>query len=145
MTGDDDQDDDGQADDGTYACSTCGVLIGMFIGRQGWLHYRGDGTAATAAACVTALATGYGVRYGQLVYQVLTRLAAAVQVERSATPGVKPVYWRRLTPQVSLPPLTVCTDRDVIPLRAENAQTEVRVDEGQPPGPAYVDLTSGAP
>lgn len=47
MTGDDDQDDDGQADDGTYACSTCGVLIGMFIGRQGWLHYRGDGTAAS--------------------------------------------------------------------------------------------------
>ena len=89
--------------------------------------------------------TGYGVRYGQLVYQVLTRLAAAGQVERSATPGVKPVYWRRLTPQVSLPPLTVRTDREVIPLRAENAQTEVRVDEGQPPGPAYVDLTSGAP
>jgi hypothetical protein len=56
--------------------------------------------------------TGYGVRYGQLVYQVLTRLAAAGQVERSAAPGVKPVYWRRLTAPVSLPPLTVCTDRE---------------------------------
>ena len=56
--------------------------------------------------------TGYGVRYGQLVYQVLTRLAAAGQVERSAAPGIKPVYWRRLVPQISLPPLTVCTDQD---------------------------------
>ncbi len=56
--------------------------------------------------------TGYGVRYGQLVYQVLTRLAADGQVERSAAPGVKPVYWRRLAPVICLPPLTVCTDRD---------------------------------
>ena len=56
--------------------------------------------------------TGYGVRYGQLVYTVLTRLAAAGQVERSAAPGVRPVYWRTLAPPVSLPPLTVCTDQD---------------------------------
>ncbi len=51
--------------------------------------------------------TGYGMRYGQLVYQVLTRLAAAGQVERSTPPGVKPVCWRRLVPLVSLPPMTV--------------------------------------
>jgi len=56
--------------------------------------------------------TGYGVRYGQLVYQLLTRLAAAGEVEKISTPGVKPVYWRRLAPQICLPPLTVCTDRD---------------------------------
>ncbi len=35
-------------DDDTFTCSTCGALIGMFIGRQGgWLHYRGDGTTAS--------------------------------------------------------------------------------------------------
>jgi hypothetical protein len=56
--------------------------------------------------------TGYGMRYGQLVYQMLTRLAAAGEVEKITTPGVKPVYWRRLAPQVSLPPLTVRSDRD---------------------------------
>jgi hypothetical protein len=56
--------------------------------------------------------TGYGVRHGQLVYQVLTRLTAAGQVERSAAPGVKPVCWRTLAPVTSLPPLTVCTDRE---------------------------------
>ena len=56
--------------------------------------------------------TGYGVRYGQLVYQMLTRLAAAGEVEKITAPGVKPVYWRRLAPQVSLPPMTVCSDRD---------------------------------
>jgi hypothetical protein len=55
--------------------------------------------------------TGYGVRYGQLVYTVLTRLHKAGQVERSAAPGVKPVYWRTLAPVISLPPLTVCTDQ----------------------------------
>ena len=33
--------------DYNYACSTCGGQIGMFIGRQGWHHYRGDGTAAS--------------------------------------------------------------------------------------------------
>lgn len=55
--------------------------------------------------------TGYGTRYGQLVYQVLTRLAKSGQVERSAAPGVKPVYWRTLATSeidpASLPPLTV--------------------------------------
>ena len=56
--------------------------------------------------------TGYGVRYGQLVYNILTRLAAAGEVEKIATPGVKPVYWRSVASQVSLPPMTVCTDRD---------------------------------
>ncbi len=52
------------------------------------------------------------MRYGQLVYTVLTRLAAAGEVEKIATPGVKPVYWRRLAPVISLPPLTVRSDRD---------------------------------
>jgi hypothetical protein len=56
--------------------------------------------------------TGYGMRYGQLVYTVLARLAASGEVEKITTPGVKPVYWRRLAPQICLPPLTVCTDRD---------------------------------
>ncbi|HEY1321687.1 MAG TPA: hypothetical protein VGF32_15630 [Streptosporangiaceae bacterium] len=42
----------GQAEDDywqdyNYACSACGARIGMFIGRQGWHHYRGDGTAAS--------------------------------------------------------------------------------------------------
>ena len=55
--------------------------------------------------------TGYGRRHGQLVYTVLTRLTAAGDVEKIATPGVKPVYWRRLAPQVSLPPMTVRSDR----------------------------------
>jgi DNA segregation ATPase FtsK/SpoIIIE, S-DNA-T family len=31
----------------------------------------------------------------------------------------------------------------VVPLRAADAQTEVRLDEDKPPGPAYVDLTTG--
>jgi hypothetical protein len=56
--------------------------------------------------------TGYGARYGQLVYLVLTQLAKAGDVEKITPQGVRPVYWRRLTPQVSLPPMTVCTDRD---------------------------------
>lgn len=56
--------------------------------------------------------TGYGRRYGQLVYTVLTRLTTAGQVEKITTRGVKPVYWRRLTPVISLPPMTVSTDRD---------------------------------
>jgi len=55
-------------------------------------------------------ATGYGPRYGQLVYQILTRLLAAGEVEKLG--ARKPVFWRRLTPLVSLPPMTVCTDRD---------------------------------
>ena len=32
---------------------------------------------------------------------------------------------------------------EVVPLRAVDAQTEVRLDEDKPPGPSYVDLTSG--
>jgi hypothetical protein len=55
-------------------------------------------------------ATGYGVRYGQLVYAVLTRLLAAGEVEKLG--ATKPVYWRRVRPLVSLPPMTVCTDRN---------------------------------
>lgn len=55
-------------------------------------------------------ATGYGVRYGQLVYQVLTRLLAAGEVEKLG--ARRPVFWRRVRPLVSLPPMTVCTDRD---------------------------------
>jgi hypothetical protein len=56
--------------------------------------------------------TGYGMRHGQLVYQLLTRLAAAGEVEKITTPGVKPVYWRRLAPLISLPPMAVRADRD---------------------------------
>jgi hypothetical protein len=51
------------------------------------------------------------VRYGQLVYQLLTRLAAAGEVEK-ITARAKPCYWRTLATQVSLPPMTVCSDRD---------------------------------
>ena len=51
--------------------------------------------------------TGYGMRYGQLVYIVLGQLARAGQVEKITTPGVKPVHWRRLAPLVDLPPLIV--------------------------------------
>jgi hypothetical protein len=56
--------------------------------------------------------TGYGARYGQLVYTVLARLAAAGEVEKLTTPGTRPVFWRRLRPLVSLPPMDVCSDRD---------------------------------
>jgi hypothetical protein len=54
--------------------------------------------------------TGYGIRHGQLVYQVLTRLAGAGEVEKLG--GVKPVYWRRVRPQVAVPPMKVRGDRD---------------------------------
>jgi hypothetical protein len=56
--------------------------------------------------------TGYGPRHGQLVYQLLTRMASAGEVEKITTPGVKPVYWRRLAPVISLPPVTVRSDHD---------------------------------
>ncbi len=56
--------------------------------------------------------TGYGRRHGQLVYTVLTRLAASGEVEKIAAPGVRPVYWRRLAPLVNLPPMTFRSDRD---------------------------------
>ena len=55
-------------------------------------------------------ATGYGPRYGQLVYQVLTRLLASGEVEKLG--ATKPVYWRRVRPLVSLPPMAVRSDRD---------------------------------
>ena len=82
------------------------------------VHVANQVLAALAEAAPMPLSTpavedrtGYGRRHGQLVYTVLTRLAASGDVEKIATPGVKPVYWRRLTPLVSLPPMTVCTDR----------------------------------
>jgi hypothetical protein len=55
--------------------------------------------------------TGYGRRHGQLVYQVLTRLAVCGEVEKIAAPGTKPVFWRRTAPVICLPPFTV-SDRD---------------------------------
>jgi hypothetical protein len=42
-----DQAEDDYWRDYNYTCSTCGARIGMFIGRQGWHHYRGEGTAAS--------------------------------------------------------------------------------------------------
>jgi hypothetical protein len=70
--------------------------------------------AAPASLSTPALQdrTGYGVRYGQLVYQVLTRLAAEGEVEKVSAPGTRPVYWRRLAPVICLPPPVICTDRD---------------------------------
>jgi hypothetical protein len=56
--------------------------------------------------------TGYCPRHGQLVYQLLTRMASAGEVEKITTPGVKPVYWRRLAPVISLRPVTVRSDHD---------------------------------
>ncbi len=55
-------------------------------------------------------ATGYGPRYGQLVYQVLTRLLAAGEVEKLG--AAKPVYWRRVRPLISLPPMTIRSSDD---------------------------------
>jgi hypothetical protein len=34
--------DDLIEDDDTCICSTCGAWIGMFTGRAGWQHYRGQ-------------------------------------------------------------------------------------------------------
>jgi hypothetical protein len=83
------------------------------------VHVADQVLAALAEAAPVPLSTtqvqertGYGMRYGQLAYQVLVRLAAAGQVERSAAAGVKPVFWRTLVPVTSVPPLTVCTDQD---------------------------------
>jgi hypothetical protein len=60
-----------------------------------------------------AIRTGYGLRsgHGQLISRVLAGLLAAGEVEKLGT-GTRPVYWRRTRPQVALPPMTVCTDRD---------------------------------
>jgi hypothetical protein len=55
--------------------------------------------------------TGYGARYGQLVYLVLTQLAKVGEVERITARGVKPVYWRRLAPVITLPQVKVRSDR----------------------------------
>jgi hypothetical protein len=81
-------------------------------------HVADQGLAALAEAAPMPLSTlalqdgsGYGPRYGQLVYHLLTRLASAGDVEKISTPGVKPVYWRRLTPLISLPPMTVRSGR----------------------------------
>ncbi len=83
------------------------------------LHVADQVLAALAEAAPMPMSTpdverhtGYGRRYGQLVYTVLTRLASAGEVEKIAAPGVRPVYWRRLAPQISLPPMTVRSDRD---------------------------------
>ncbi len=51
--------------------------------------------------------TGYGRRHGQLVYTVLGHLARAGEVEKITAPGTKPVYWRRITPVICLPPVKV--------------------------------------
>jgi hypothetical protein len=58
------------------------------------------------------VATGYGIRHGQLVYSTLTRLARNGQVARTSGPGVSPAYWARTAAPVALPPLTVTTDHD---------------------------------
>jgi len=42
--------------------------------------------------------TGYGRRYGQLVYQTLIRLTSAGEAERVTPPGTKPCYWRHAQP-----------------------------------------------
>ena len=44
---------------------------------------------------------------------------------------------------MSTDPIDGHRDGKVVPLRAVDAQTEVRVEEDQPPGPSYVDLTGG--
>ena len=44
---------------------------------------------------------------------------------------------------MSTGPLDGHRDSRVVPLRAVGAQTEVRLDEDQAPGPSYVDLTGG--
>ena len=79
----------------------------------------GDQVLAVLAAAGTPMstpdlqvATGYSPRYGQLVYNTLARLAAAGQVEKITTRGVKPAFWRRLAPVIALPPLTITTDHE---------------------------------
>jgi hypothetical protein len=83
------------------------------------VHVADQVLAALAEAAPLPLSTpdveqrnGYGHRHGQLVYIVLGQLARAGQVEKITAPGVKPVYWRTLVTQVSLPPMAVCSDRD---------------------------------
>lgn len=42
-----DDEDQGDEDDETFACSACGATISIFLGLTGWRHYRGNGTAAS--------------------------------------------------------------------------------------------------
>jgi hypothetical protein len=110
------------------------------------VHVAGQVLAALAEAAPLPLSTpavedrtGYGRRHGQLVYTVLTQLARAGQVEKLSAPGVKPVYWRRLTPLVSLPPMTARCAMTTLPYpharndcqfcRERDADFEVTVDD----------------
>jgi hypothetical protein len=58
------------------------------------------------------VATGYSPRYGQLVYNTLTRLAREGLVEKVTIGAVKPVFWRRLAPVIAMPPMDVISDQD---------------------------------
>jgi hypothetical protein len=90
------------------------------VSRPSAFHvHAGDQILAALAEAGTPMstpdlqvATGYSPRYGQLVYSTLVRLAREGLVKKVTAPGVKPVFWRRLAPQICLPPLTVCTDPD---------------------------------
>ena len=47
LGGPDDGEDDEDEDDFEPYCSTCGALVGSFIGHgDAWLHYTGEGTVA---------------------------------------------------------------------------------------------------
>jgi hypothetical protein len=46
---DDGQEDEPEPED-DHTCSACGGQIAIFIGRAGWHHYRGEGTAASRSA-----------------------------------------------------------------------------------------------
>ena len=39
--------------------------------------------------------TGYGIRYGQLAYRMLQRLADLGEVEKITVPEMRSRYWRR--------------------------------------------------
>jgi hypothetical protein len=91
----------------------------MTAGRDPFRTHVADQVLAALAEAGTPMSTpaiqyetGYTARYGQLVYLVLTQLARAGEVEKITAPGVRPVYWRRLMPLISLPPMTVISDRD---------------------------------
>lgn len=38
--------------------------------------------------------TGYGIRYGQMVYRMLHRLVARGEAEKVPRPGMRSCYWR---------------------------------------------------
>ena len=42
--------------------------------------------------------TGYGIRYGQLTYRLLQRLARRGEVEKITVPDMKSRYWRLAAP-----------------------------------------------